>query len=70
MITVTVTVRRVVYLDERGRRGYAQPGEITGPWPALEAALARAEAARQTLLAAAGDRVWAVWLANRRPRGR
>ena len=55
----------MVYVDERGRRGYVRPGQITGPWQAHEAALARAEATRQTLRTAAGDRILTAGLAYR-----
>lgn len=53
------------YVDGRGKRGHARPGEITGPWPAHEAALPRAEAARDRLAALAGEWLLGAWLAYR-----
>ncbi len=65
-VTVTsVTTQRVSYVDEHGQRGHVRPGEITGPWQAHAAALARAEAAREALLAAAGEQILGAWLACR-----
>src|SRR5262249_52302658 len=65
-VTVTsVTLQRVSYVDERGKRGHARPGEITGSWPVHEAALARAEAARVRLAELAGDWLLGAWLAHR-----
>jgi hypothetical protein len=65
-VTVTsVTPQRVSYVDDQGKRGHTRPGEITGTWPAHEAALARAEAARDRLTEWAGEWLLGAWLAYR-----
>jgi hypothetical protein len=65
-VTVTsVTRQRVSYVDDRGKRGHVRPGDITGAWLAHEAALARAEAARDRLAALADEWLLGAWLAYR-----